>query len=84
MDTRGRPDLQPGPLADNLDWVINEWAPGQTTDIAEVQERFAPVFLEQFGAQGIADFMNHVRTTWAGAEFPQDRGRVLCAWRRCV
>jgi len=46
LETRGRPDLQPGPLADNMDWVINEWAPSQTTDIAEVQERFdAAVFL---------------------------------------
>lgn len=57
--------LPPGPTADQLQWLIDELAIGETTTLAEVQARFSP----GFDAVVIRDFINDVLRV----DFPNGR-----------
>ena len=56
--------LPPGPAADQLQWVLDELAVGETTTLAEVQARFSPAF----DLPGLVNFFNDVlRPTFPNA-----------------
>jgi len=56
--------LPPGPAADQLQWVLDELAVGETTTLAEIQARFSPAF----DLPGLVNFFNDVlRPTYPNA-----------------
>lgn len=52
----GSYQLPPGPAADQLLWLLDELALGETTTLTEVQARFSP----NFDLPGIVNFINNV------------------------
>ncbi|MBU1188572.1 MAG: class A beta-lactamase-related serine hydrolase [Gammaproteobacteria bacterium] len=52
----GSYQLPPGPTADQLLWLLDELAVGETTTLVEVQARFSP----NFDLPGIVSFINNV------------------------
>ena len=63
--------LPPGPTADQLEWLLDELAVGETTTLTEVQQRFSP----GFDAASMQSFINDVLRV----DFPNARITDLIA-----
>ena len=61
-NANGFVELPSGAAADQTQWFINELSVSETTTAAEVRERFSSAFIASSGAQGLADFLNGLRT----------------------
>ena len=65
--TAGGYVLPPGPAADQLAWLMQELAVGQTTTVDEVNAHFASSWFGSFTPQETANFINSIRTSYPGA-----------------
>jgi hypothetical protein len=59
--------LPPGPASTQLQWLLSELAAGETTTIAEINQRFDPTWLSQINATQTQSFIQSVRSAYPNA-----------------